>query len=91
MAQMKLDLNKQLMQLDGNPAENTMAKLLAADLVQGTDGPAIKLLDWAFALWKSGIIEIDNADLQMLKAQIENSPRLTVLAKGQLLKELIKP
>lgn len=51
---------------------------------QDTKNP-IKLWHWSKELSASGVIELDKADLDLLKSVITNDPNLFVSGKGQLL------
>lgn len=86
---MKVDLSAFILGLDGKKAgDHTLGKILAGDLVSTADGPAIKFYDWAVKLYDGGVIEVDAADLEVLKKRVESSQGLTVLTKAQLLKAL---
>jgi len=83
---MKLDFNFNLTDLDGKEIENANAgKLLANTLVQQAKGDALKFWEWALALNKGEIIDLDTSDQTTIKSFIKDSESLSVLAKGQLL------
>ena len=83
---MKLNFNFNLTDLDGLPIENANAgKLLANTLAQQAKGDALKFWDWALALNKGEIINLDTSDQTVLKNFIKESDALAILAKGQLL------
>ena len=83
---MKLNFNFNLTDLDGQPIENANAgKLLANTLAQQAKGDALKFWEWALALNKGEIINLDTSDLTVLKNFIKESDALAILAKGQLL------
>lgn len=85
---MKLDLNLNYKDLDGNDiSEANMGKQLAS-LLCGKSGniEPVKAFDWALELHKNKSIEIDKADLMKLTKFIESSETMTNLAKAQLLK-----
>lgn len=84
----KLDLNKNLLDLDGKEIENSnLSRLLAGLLMSQKTGDSVKFFDWAVTLHKTGIIEVDNADFNTLKTMVkDNSEYLTILSKAQLLK-----
>lgn len=88
---MKLNLNKPLLDLDGNAVvqggeEVILGKFLAAALAAGKADEPIKFMDWAFKLHKEGEIEIDNADMDKMKSFVNEHQGMTVIAKGSLLK-----
>lgn len=84
----KLDLNKSLVDLDGNEIENSkLGKLVAGLLMSQKTGDSVKFFDWAVTLHKTGIIEVDEADFSTLKTMVkENREYLTMIGKAQLLK-----
>lgn len=83
---MKLDFNFNLTDLDGKDIENANAgKLLANSLAQQAKGDALKFWEWALALNKGEIVDLDTSDQTTLKNFIKDSESLAILAKGQLL------
>lgn len=84
---MKLDFNFNLTDLDGQPIENANAgKLLANTLAQQAKGDALKFWEWALALNKGEIINLDTSDQTVLKNFIKESDALAIFAKGQLIR-----
>lgn len=85
----KLNLSQPVLGLDGKQiGDSTLDKVLANDLVSSGDGPAIKLLDWAITLFAGKELDLDSTDLKLLEQKVENSQRLNVLVKGQILKAI---
>lgn len=84
----KLDLNKNLSDLDGEEIENSkLSRLLAGLLMSQKTGDSVKFFDWAVTLHKTGIIEVDEADFTTLKTMVkDNTEFLTMLSKAQLIK-----
>jgi hypothetical protein len=83
---MKLDFNFNLTDLNGKDIENANAgKLLANTLAQQAKGDALKFWEWALALNKGEIVDLDSSDQTVLKNFIKESDALAILAKGQLL------
>lgn len=83
---MKLDFNFNLKDLNGEEIQDANAgKLLANSLINQSKGDAIKFWEWALALNKGEVIDLDTSDQGVLKSFIKDSESLTVLAKGQLL------
>ena len=83
---MKLDFNFNLTDLDGKPVENSNAgKLLANTLAQQSKGDALKFWEWALALNKGDVIDLDTSDQNTLKTFVKESDVLTIFAKGQML------
>lgn len=88
---MKLNFNFDLLGLDEQPIEGANAgKLLANALAQGSKGDALKFWDWAVALNKGEIIDLDSSDQETMKNFIKDSEGFTILAKAQLLKVIKK-
>ena len=83
---MKLDFNFNLKDLSGEEIQDANAgKLLAQSLINQSKGDAIKYWEWALALNKGEVIDLDTSDQSVIKSFIKESEALTVLAKGQLL------
>ena len=83
---MKLNFNFNLTDLDGKELEGANAgKLLANTLIQQTKGDAVKYWEWALALNKGDVLDLDTSDQETLKTFIKDSDTITVLGKAQLL------
>ena len=83
---MKLNFNFNLTDLDGKELEGANAgKLLANTLIQQTKGDAVKYWEWALALNKGDILDLDSSDQETLKTFIKDSETITILAKAQVL------
>lgn len=83
---MKLNFNFNLTDLDGKELEGANAgKLLANTLIQQTKGDAVKYWEWALALNKGDIIDLDSSDQETLKNFVKDSETITILAKAQVL------
>ena len=83
---MKLDFNFNLTDLDGKELEGANAgKLLANTLIQQTKGDAVKYWEWALALNKGDILDLDTSDQETLKTFVKDSEAITILAKAQVL------
>lgn len=84
---MKLDFNFSLVDLDNNPIDNANAgKLVANALVQQSKGDALKFWEWALALNKGEMLDLDSSDQETLKNFIKDSENFAIIAKAQLLK-----
>lgn len=87
---MKLNLDKPLLGLDGEPVlepNGTPVKMnlmVANVLARSKSDDPVKMLSFAIGLFKEGEIEIDLSDLDKLKDQLSKS-ELTDLARGQIL------
>lgn len=84
---MLLDLNFPFKNLSSADIENSNAgKALANILAIKAPGVSpIKAYDWALKLFNGGKLELDTADRDSLKAIVEQSEELTVMAKAQML------
>jgi hypothetical protein len=83
---MKLNFNFNLTDLDGKELEGANAgKLLANTLIQQTKGDAVKYWEWALALNKGEILDLDSSDQETLKNFIKDSETITILAKAQVI------
>lgn len=83
---MKLNFNFNLVDLDGKEIENgNVGKILANNLINQTKGDAVKYWEWALALNKGDILDLDTSDQETLKTFIKDSEILPVLTKAQSL------
>lgn len=81
--------NKQLLNFKGEPDKMTMADVLGEFLATETKGNPLKVYSWITKLATSKSLELDEADYQTLKSMVENSERLFVISKAQLLETMI--
>ena len=90
---LSLDLKKPLLHVDGTTLKNETGKELeiafelANVLAVSRSGNPIKIWGWATTLASSGVIQLDDADIDELKRVIEQSDT-TALFKGQVLREI---
>lgn len=89
---MKLDFNGVLLDLTGKAIKNpdqSDAKLnisLANNLVMTTGKDnLLKIFEWGLELAKSGILDLDTQDQDLLRKMITESDSLYVITKGRLL------
>lgn len=71
---MKFNINKQFKDLAGTELkgdENNMAKVLANALYYTNSGKSLKGADWAFTLFKTGVIELDENDFELIMAFVQ--------------------
>jgi hypothetical protein len=88
---MKVDLNFDLSDLDGTPAQGyNLGKIIAASLVQQTKGDALKYWDWAVALNKGEALELDLSDQETITNFVKENESLTIYVKAQFLLALKK-
>lgn len=89
-----LDLNKPLLDLEGNSVKDTDGKeitigiLLASQLISSSEGDALKFLDWAITLKQGKSLPLDASDKQTLETFVKGVKTLTNLGKGRILQEL---
>ncbi|MDK2878136.1 MAG: hypothetical protein PWR06_852 [Thermoanaerobacteraceae bacterium] len=87
---MKLNLDKNLLNLKGEPLQEKLSDILANVLALATTGKPAKMITWAVNLTNDGEIEVDKSDVRFLSELIENSHNIINLAKAQLLEEIEK-
>lgn len=99
---MKLELNKHFTTLDGQTGDVELGKLLAAELMgESSNIDTLKAYDWATALYKTGIIEVDRTDADLLEkfvrskncfknCRLSNGASIQVLVQGQILQIIRK-
>lgn len=82
----KVNLNKNLVDLDLKEIPNSNAgKLVANLLAQDTKGDALKKFSLATKLYNGEELELDPSDFNLLKSFIEDSTQMSILAKAQIL------
>lgn len=87
---MKLSLDKNIVNLKGEPLKDKMNDILANMLAMSTVGKPAKMITWAVNLTNNGEIDIEKEDMELLKNVIEHDPYTINLAKAQLLEEIDK-
>jgi hypothetical protein len=92
---MKIDLNFELLGLDGlavlDQTGQTInaGKVIAQNLVQQSKGDALKFWDWAVALNKGDVLDLDTSDQETLKNFVKDG-ELPIITKAQILHKLKK-
>lgn len=87
---MKLNLDKNIVNLKGEPLKDKMNDILANILAMSAIGKPAKMITWAVNLTNNGEIDIEKEDIEFIKQVIENDPFTINLAKAQLLEEIDK-
>lgn len=87
---MKLNLDKNLLDLKGYPLPVKMDDALANMLAMSTVGKPAKMITWAVNLTNDGEIDVDKSELEFLTDFIELHPTATNLLKSQLLERIEK-
>lgn len=86
---MKIDLNKNVIDLDGKDIENAnMGKIVANFLVNESKGDALKFWDWALKLNKGEVLDLDKSDQETFKSLIKETEKLPIITKAQILEAL---
>lgn len=80
-----IDFNMPLLSIKGDETKQVLGDILSDLLSTETKGNIRKLFDWARTLAKGKPLVLDAADKKTLTDLIENSERVIVLVKGQLL------
>jgi hypothetical protein len=92
---MKIDLNFDLIGLDSvvlldqNGKRINAGKLIANSLVQQSKGDALKFWDWAVALNKGDVLDLDTSDQETFKNFVKDG-ELPIITKAQILHKLKK-
>lgn len=87
---MKLNLDKNLMTLKGEPTDEKLSDILANILAMSTVGKPAQMITWAVNLTNDGEIDITKDDAKFIIEVVENSPNYVNLAKAQILDEIEK-
>jgi hypothetical protein len=94
---MKIDLNFELLGLDGvavldHQTGKTInaGKIIANSLVQQSKGDALKFWDWAVALNKGEVLDLDTSDQETFKNFVKDNEGLPIITKAQILHKLKK-
>jgi hypothetical protein len=93
---MKIDLNFELLGLDGvavlDQTGKTInaGKVIANSLVQQSKGDALKFWDWAVALNKGEVLDLDTSDQETFKNFVKDNEGLPIITKAQILHKLKK-
>ena len=82
-------LNKQMLTFKGEPDKMTLGEVLGEFLATETKGNTLKVYSWIMKLAAKQPLELDEADYQTLKSMVENSERLFVISKAQILEAII--
>lgn len=87
---MKINLNQNLVDLDGKKIPDAMMnKILAVALQNARSGDSLKLWDWAVKLHKGDTLDLDPSDFTTLKTFVESESTFFTLTKAQILTVLL--
>ena len=84
---MKIDLTPVLKDADGKDFEDgtTMGKALSDHMFAANPSPMVKFYDWAKELRKSGTLEVDRSDYDLILRFVESGNHsMNLLARGQI-------
>ena len=87
---MKLNLDKQLIGLKGEPISQNLSDILANVLATSNIGKPARMITWAVNLVNNGSIDINEDEAKFLVELIEKSPNIINLAKARLIDEIRK-
>lgn len=87
---MKLDLDKNLLDLRGTPQDKLLCEILADILATSSTSRPAQTMAWAYDLIKNGEIEITKDDSAFITDLIKANQNFIDLAKAQLLDEIKK-
>lgn len=87
---MKLNLDKNLITLKGEPTNEKLSDILANILAMSTVGKPAQMITWAVNLTNTGEIDVSKEDAKFLVEVITNSPNYINLAKAQVIEEIDK-
>lgn len=87
---MKLDLDKNLLDLRGTPQDKLLCEILADILATSSTNRPAHTMAWAYDLIKNGEIEVKKDDAAFIVDLIKRNQSFIDLAKSQLLDEIEK-
>ena len=87
---MKLNLDKNLISLKGEPLPEKLSDILADIFAMSSTTRPAKMMALAVNLINDGEIEVDKSDIQLITELVENNMRIVNLAKAQILEEIEK-
>lgn len=87
---MKLNLDKNMLDLRGNPQDKILCETLADILATSSTNRPAQTMAWAYDLVKTGEIEISNDDKKFIIGLVTNNQMFVDLVKAQLIDEIEK-
>ncbi|MGJ0847383.1 hypothetical protein ACR77J_11900 [Tissierella praeacuta] len=87
---MKLNLDKNMLTLKGEPTNEKLSDILANILAMSTVGKPAQMITWAVNLTNTGEIDISKEDAKFIMDIVINSPNYVNLAKAQVIEEIEK-
>ncbi len=87
---MKIDINLPVVGLDGKPvSDESLARVLASELVRSNATPSVLVLGWAELLWENKPLELEEKEVDGLIALIEALTRLPVLVRARAVRHIL--
>ena len=81
---MKINLNKQVLDLDGSEIKDAnIGKIVAQVLIGETKGDALKYWGWAQKLYTGEDLDLDQSDFETFKTFIKETDKIPVITKAQ--------
>lgn len=87
---MKLNLDKNMVTLKGEPMDEKLSDILANILAMSNVGKPAQMITWAVNLTNTGEIEISKDEAKFLVEVVTNSQNYVNLAKAQVIEEIEK-
>lgn len=85
---MKLNLDKNMIDLRGNPQDKKLCEILADILAMSSTNRPAQTMAWAYDLIKTGEIEISKQDSEFIVELVKRNTMFIDLAKIQLIDEI---
>ncbi len=87
---MKLNLDKNMVTLKGEPTNEKLSDILANILAMSTVGKPAQMITWAVNLTNAGEIDISKDDANFIIDVVTKSQSYVNLAKAQVIEEIEK-
>lgn len=87
---MRLNLDKNLLDLRGKPQDKKLYEILADILATSSTHRPAQTIAWAYDLIKNGEIEVNRQDADFISGLVEKNQTFIDLAKAQILDEIKK-
>ena len=84
---MKLNVNFEIFDLDGNSFKDKANRYIASILMDGK-GDSLKLFELGMSINKNDSIELDTADLKLIEDTVKANAGYSNIIKGAILKEI---
>jgi hypothetical protein len=89
MRMMKIDLDKSILDLSGNPIDGGQIYIVLANLIaNGSSIEPAKWMSWAMSAYNNKFIEIDEFDLKKIVDFVSTNTNISNIAKKSILEAL---